>query len=472
MTKQKIESKKIDDFLNTFTSPGTIRVYRHYLTQFFTIVEQNPDTYVKDIRRLENGERLDTLDQYEKDITKYWKWLINKEYAPKSVTNAIEGVRIFFREYRIHLDDVFWDKLKKRGTGSKPISKEEPLTKDILKQILTHGDAKIRSMALIMASSGMRVNELVQIKLDDLDFSKTPTKITISHTGRAKQSIKNKTSRITFISTEATESLKEWLKQREKMLTLSIKRTNFPNAKISIDDERVFPLQTNNVRRIWNNLLEKSGYNEKDKKLKKDRYVYHVYMLKKFFKTHFSRYDWELAELLMGHTVYLSPNYHRLTENELREHYKEGEKNISIFSAPVDLTGVHEELTGLKDENKEYKDSIQQLKERNERLERVSDHQFDRIQMLEHKIEDMSYYRAQDTTEEIKEKEYLKNFPTAKEREEDWNRIYNLMKTDKNMTTEEKSRYWFLNDRIYWRLRNKENIKKHWIDRLITPKGM
>jgi len=365
MTKQKLESKKIDDFLNSFTSPGTIRVYRYYLTQFFTVIEQNPDTYVKDIRRLENGERLDTLDQYEKDVTKYWKWLINKEYAPKSVTNAIEGVRIFFREYRIHLDDVFWDRLRKRGTGSKPISKEEPLTKDILKQILTHGDAKIRSMALIMASSGIRVNELVQIKLDDLDFSKEPTKITISHTGRSKQSIKNKTSRITFISAEATENLKEWLKQREKMLTLSVKRTNFPNAKISINDKRVFPVQTNNVRRIWNNLLEKSGYNEKDKKLKKDRYVYHVYMLKKFFKTHFSRYDWELAELLMGHTVYLSPNYHRLTENELRDHYKEGEKYISIFTTSVDTDRVDNLEEQLKEKDMQISNlerTMQELK--------------------------------------------------------------------------------------------------------------
>ena len=115
---------------------------------------------------------------------------------------------------------------------------------------------------------------------------------------------------------------------------------------------------------------------------------------------------------------------------------------------------------------------IQQLKEQNERIERVSNHQFDRIRMFEYRIEDMSYQRAldqdQNATEEMKEKEYLKKFPTAKERKRDWDRLYNLMKTDKNMAEDEKSRYWFLNDRIYWRLRSKEGTKKHWTDDLIT----
>ena len=79
-----------------------------------------------------------------------------------------------------------------------------------------------------------------------------------------------------------------------------------------------------------------------------------------------------------------------------------------------------------------------------------------------------SYQKALDKDEEMEEKEYLCKFPTAKERKRDWENLYNLMKTNKDMTSEEKSRYWFLNNRMYWRLRSKEGTRKHWIDELIT----
>ncbi len=117
-------------------------------------------------------------------------------------------------------------------------------------------------------------------------------------------------------------------------------------------------------------------------------------------------------------------------------------------------------------------EKLQQLKIQNERLESVSNHQFDRIRMLEYRMEDMSYQRAldqdQDANLKKEEKEYLCKFPTAKERKRDWENLYNLMKTGNDITAEEKTRYWFLNNRIYQRLRSKEGTEKHWIDDLIT----
>jgi len=243
-----------------------------------------------------------------------------------------------------------------------------------------------------------------------------------------------------------------------------------------MNDNRVFPYHPSTITRKLHRLLKDSNLNKRDRTTK--IHIFHDHTMRKFFETRLSMAGIPDAvyQSLEGHQGYLGDSYKRPTIEELGKWYKKGMPVLSVFETQPDLTDVHEELTGLKDENKEYKDLIQQLKEQNERIERVSNHQFDRIRMLEYRIEDISYQRAldqdQNATEEMEEKEYLKKFPTAKERKRDWDRLYNLMKTGKNMTTEEKSRYWFLNDRIYWRLRNKENIKKHWIDRLITPKGM
>ena len=107
-------------------------------------------------------------------------------------------------------------------------------------------------------------------------------------------------------------------------------------------------------------------------------------------------------------------------------------------------------------------------KEKYDKLDKVNDHMMNEIRYLKHRIDDMSYYREEDIIAEEKVKEYLSKFPTAKERKRDWDRLYNLMKTGKEMTTEEESRYWFLTDYIQGRMRKEEKNKNDWIDQLIS----
>ena len=71
MTGGKFRSKTVDDFLSNFTSGSTIRGYRCHLKYFFEVIGKDPDTYIVDTRRLENGERLDLLEDYERDVKKF-----------------------------------------------------------------------------------------------------------------------------------------------------------------------------------------------------------------------------------------------------------------------------------------------------------------------------------------------------------------------------------------------------------------
>lgn len=328
MTKSK--SKVIEEFLGNFHSDSTIRGYRCHLNQFFDVITKEPDNYLKDVRKMENGEKIDALDSYEEDLKKYWNWLIEKEYAPKTVYNGVNAIRQFLKQYRIQLDEIVWQNINRRGTGNKPITVDKPLTKKILKELLTHANAKSRSAFLIMASSGLRKKELMQLQENDIEWETDPIKIRVRHTGKKNQSIKSKYGRYTFITPEAALALREWMKVRKER---------------GITSKRIFPWNITNINKAWWRLLKKARYTEKDEQT--GFYVYHLYTLRKFFRTEFGKYDRDLCDFLMGHKHYLTENYWRKTEEDVQKEYLEGMNHIMIFETSVDserLNNLDEQL--------------------------------------------------------------------------------------------------------------------------------
>lgn len=361
MTGGRFKSKTVEDFLSNFTSSNTIRGYRCHLKDFFEVIGKDPDNYIIDVRRLDYNQRLDILEEYEKDIKKFWKWKIKNVSAPKTVSNATNCVKVFLKQYRIQLDDIVWEDIRRRGTGNKPVTQEKPMTKEMLKEILIHGDAKAKAMFLVLASSGMRIGELVKINLRDVDTTSKPTKIIVRYDG--PNTVKNKSSRSAFISDEATVALQEWLKIRTASMDLAVKRTNFPNVKKIFDNNRVFPFKENNVRTIWNGLIEKAGYDQKD--VKTDRYLVHVHLLRKFFRTRFSRQNRDVAEVLMGHDGYLGGTYLRFTPEELREEYLKGMNHLLIFETAINS----EELKNLQ---VEFEETKKRLEAANRKIDLIS----------------------------------------------------------------------------------------------------
>jgi len=369
MTRGRIiewNPKYVQDFLSSFSSSSTIRGYRCHLRNFFEVINKDPEKYIKDIRMMENRERYKTLDQYEKDISKFWKWLIDNKKSPKTIANSIDAIKQFLKQYKIYLDDDFWSRLRRRGLGNKPMIIEKPLTPQMLKKILNHADVKARSMFLTMASSGIRVGELVKIRINDLELDKTPGRIKIVY--RGADTVKTKKSRTSFISNEAAESLKDWLNYRDRSLKISESRMNLEDKHMNIDD-RVFPFSTNNVRHIWAGLITKAEMDEKfkfpgkirgdSKNLTVERYMIHPHCLRKMFRTYMSKHNRDIAELNMGHEGYLDTAYLRFSEEDLENEYLKGMKYVSIYESVPDLSGIHEEL----------KEKDEQLKEVNRKME-------------------------------------------------------------------------------------------------------
>jgi integrase len=81
---------------------------------------------------------------------------------------------------------------------------EEPLDlSDIRKILISCTNRRLKVYLLVLASGGMRAAEALAIRLKDIDFTCSPTKIHIR-----KEYSKTKTARDIYISDEATQYLK------------------------------------------------------------------------------------------------------------------------------------------------------------------------------------------------------------------------------------------------------------------------
>jgi len=343
---------KIEEFVNQFPSKHTKNSYRCFLNNYFNTIREKPETYFNNNR------------DYEKDVLTYWESL--KDKAPLTKSQALSCIKVFLQEYDIDLKTKFLKKLKRRskGSGTRPLTLDKVPNPKQLKEILQHGNIQSRALFLIASSSGCRIDEILQLKTEYIDFKSDP--VTINIPGSIT---KTGESRVAFISNEAADTLKEWLKVRKEYLIFAVKKCNHKNVKKkfhkNIDDPYIFPFSYNNSRDIWNRLINKADYKEKDTST--GRYRYHIHSLRKYFRTRLgSEIPVDVVEVLMGHSGYLTGAYRRYSMEQLKDFYKKGVHALMIFEKQPDLTGVHEEMQKLRNEKDK---EIQRLNQRIEMLD-------------------------------------------------------------------------------------------------------
>jgi len=309
---------------------GTRKQYRISLKQFFNVVGVKPHAYFQQNR------------EYEADLEKFAKSLVG--HAPLSRRTKLSAVRGFVERNNVLLSKYFWKDLKKYGWGTGVQTLDYiPTTKDI-KKILQRGDCRSRALFLVMASSGMRIDEVVGLTWNNIKLERNPVRLELP--GKIT---KNGKPRITFISDEAKDVLIEWEKDRPKFLKRSINKTKKCLYKDkSENDERIFPIAEDTARNIWNSMLERSGppYNERDQNTKNKIHKYHPHTLRKFFRTQLSIGcgNPDIPETLMGHEGYLTNSYRRFTTDELEEGYKKGVARLLVYTDIDLVSGITSKL--------------------------------------------------------------------------------------------------------------------------------
>jgi integrase len=274
-------------------------------------------------------------------------FLMKDGLAPRTVWNYLSAARGFLR-----FEDVEVDEYKLRDKITLPpkmeVSVDRIPTSEELRKLLLEADLRLKAMVAVLASSGMRIGELCNLRVGNIDFKNRPTRITIL--GKFS---KSKANRVVRMSDEAANLVKEYLGKR-----------------MSSKEEYVFPSTTNPSQPSKRNalamslrrLIERCGLLKKlDPESR--RYEVHVHCFRKFFFTQLiaSGIDRGIAEYWMGHRFGLDSNYLRLNEKALDDEYLKVAPKLTFLSDISPQTSLERELANRDEIIEELRRRVQFL---------------------------------------------------------------------------------------------------------------
>ncbi|MGB9693474.1 MAG: tyrosine-type recombinase/integrase [Fervidobacterium sp.] len=350
--------EELEKWLDTFRSDNTKRVYRAGIKTFLSSISQEDvNRYVAEVK---NGR------DYFQDLVKFASFMQKQNYPPKTANCYIQATKSFLEyTFNIELTKKQWRELiNYLPKGKRARTIEDNLTKDKLKRILTHCDAKGKALFLLLESSGIRISEALQLQLSDIKWDTDPVEITVRG-----EYTKTGDPYYSFITREAKDALLEWLKVRESYLTSAEKR-GVGLSKLgdgrgvkSTEDERVFPFSSFVAMQIWNNALRKTQLENHDKTT--NRRTLHIHMLRKFFLSKLKLViPKEIAEALAGHEEGLDEAYRRYTKEEVRDWYIKAEPYLYIF-VPSDIVEIQ---TTFSNQLLKLKEQVHDLLYQNQKL--------------------------------------------------------------------------------------------------------
>jgi len=341
-------------------SGSTVHIYRSAINHFKKFVQKQ---YSKSLEEVVSELKDNQLDQYE-ILKEFVIYLDKTGKKPASIKIWVGGAKGFLRHCGIKIySEDFQMKVRLPKIHHQ---REEPLTKEILVRLLNNVPVKIRTMILCAIASGMRIGEIVQFKLSDVDFESNPTKIRL----RAEIT-KTRETRETFLTSEATKALKDYLtrsygwkegESNNKLENIVIFGSQESSQKPNIVSKKT-PLQytvsmiINSMKKYTKNIPELAKRNESG------RYMIHFHAFRKYFRTEVGNIvGRDYAEALMGHHFYLD-TYYNLAEEKKRELYLKAEPHLTIS----DYSKIEKDLLSVAQRQ-------QEIAEKQLELDRLLEH--------------------------------------------------------------------------------------------------
>jgi integrase len=151
----------------------------------------------------------------------------NPNLAPTSIRLYVAAVRSYLAYYDI---DIIPSKFRRKVRMPKVYREDEEALdiQDIRKILLSCNNRRLKTYLLVLASGGLRASEGLAIRLKDIDFTISPTKIHIR-----KEYTKTRIARDIYISDEATQYLKQWI---------DWKYHNKDRPRIADEDDLIFAI--------------------------------------------------------------------------------------------------------------------------------------------------------------------------------------------------------------------------------------
>lgn len=340
-------------------SKDSVKSYSNGLRKFEVFLGSKYDCKLETISSQINDKKIDVYELLRDFVIDQDK----QDYNPTTIEVAVNAVKGYLRYCGIRIYSEDYKQVVKMPKKIK--THEDPITKELLVRLLQNVSPKLQTIILVATSSGMRIGELVQITISDIDFESNPTKIKI----RA-ETTKTKESRETFLTQEATKSLKGYLKKyfgweegrpnNHISNTMIFGRTSFSNTKIR-DDTKFKSHVVSAAKSLLQVTLENSLKKTPDLNIRNEdgRFVIHFHGFRKFFRTTVGNaVGRDYAEALIGHSFYMD-TYYNLPPDKKLEMYLDAEPFLTIS----DFQTVEKKITNLSSEYGQLKKEFDDLKQ-------------------------------------------------------------------------------------------------------------
>lgn len=246
----------------------TVKAYKRHNMQFLDYTKKDPQAIE------------------EQDIKAYMAYMMSeKKFKPASVSLILSALKFFYKDI---LEKDIFARIKPPKTEKKLPT---VLSKDEIKKLFEVIDnKKHRLLVELMYSSGMRVSEVVKIKVNDLELAERMARVMAG---------KGKKDRNIIISKRAADKIESYLAKRKE------------------DSEYLFPskqghLSIRMAQKIVNNNAKKAG-------IKKRVYCH---ALRSSFATHLleNGTDIRIIQELLGHSnLSTTQIYTKVSREQLRK---------------------------------------------------------------------------------------------------------------------------------------------------------
>jgi len=395
MAKIPMQVQESSDIIERFLSHkfrfsksySTISTYKSSAKKFEEFLRDKFNLDLSQLIFQITSNKLDAVDI----LNEFYSWLsIHKLPKKNKIGYSNESINIYINVTKELLRDnkikIYNEDIKQQFRLPRRISIiTEGLTKNVINRVIRLANPKLATVILIACSSGMRIAEIIQLRLVDIDFTKTPTQIHI----RAETS-KTREARFTHITSEATKSLQDYLlrvkpKKEDDFVFLSTmnsrikseKSKDVPDktrieemeaVKTKYDESELYARNVaSTIHNLQQQLQRAVAHNpELNAMSENGRREIHFHAFRYWFKTQVTdAHQSDFAEALMGHKS-LKILYYRQYSQKRMDTYREIEHALTIS----DTEGIEKQLSETKEENQDLKSEFIALRQKMQYLEK------------------------------------------------------------------------------------------------------
>jgi integrase len=338
---------------------------------------------------------------------------------PKKLTNTsiisyVGAIRSYLQHYDV---EIIPYKLKHRVHMPKEYHEEKQAIdrQDIREMLKACTNRRLKAYLYVLGSGGMRANEALALRIQDVNLSESPTKVHI------RKENKTKRPRDIFISDEATRELRKWIDYKYSRRREGTKMVTHEKS----DDHLIFTLEFNDstkstmlyskINEAFHQVLKSVGQDE----IKEDSHSYRrkitLNSFRRFVRTTLSdQVSSDYAEWFIGHAK--SSYWTKKPEEKKQIYVDKCMKSLTFldFSGLETRTkNIETQVQILTEANRKYEEEIETLRwdvhNSDQQIEQLQKEREIEIKKFRQEIASMDRF-AKDTSESLKgATEHLKN---------------------------------------------------------------